>query len=353
MHEIEFIKKNIMAGDVYDIYFYNYIFVPLTYGKTVLPDIDIFIYDNNFEYRTKLKGEIIDIFKLLDSDNVTGALGNYLYKYEISGDTISDDQAVILKQIISGTGNFYGIEMPVPVVESKFVQISLLDDKYEIVPAGRFFEGYREVSYIIKKNRENIYELNPENQNNKNPEKAIVNIPDFTWYEEDSLHPYARFSLHKTEGKRINLNVLFSTASKNKDVNSETIKNNFSYMIFIFTALFLCLMLSALFFFITKNGIFKNIFIIALIFIVILFAIILLRKLCITSNIFGKILDVSPVAVFSIPDETGKIRFYVKKGEQVRIISDKNDFYFIEAVINNNMRGWVKKENILKEDLKK
>jgi hypothetical protein len=59
---------------------------------------------------------------------------------------------VILKQKISGTGNFYGITMPAPSIGNpEIADISLIKDKYDIAPDYKLFKGSRELIYSIRK----------------------------------------------------------------------------------------------------------------------------------------------------------------------------------------------------------
>ena len=352
------VAKKIMTGEIYDVLFHDHIFVPFKSGSITLPDAEIYLsavsagaHSAGGDYLTILKGTPVMISAIPESAENTGALGNYSYKYEISDNKISDLQAVILKQKITGIGNFYGITMPAPSISNPaLADISLIKDRYDVTPEGKLFKGSRELVYSISKKTDgkgmSNKERHPENQEN-----ISVVIPDFSWYSKNSFESLSGSKLERIPGAVLVLkpeeNLSGQSVSDIKPADKEKKINKIALEIF---KIILIISVVPALFFVLKKKIKKTI--IALLITVLLCVIIvffIITKIFAEQPVYGIVIDSQAAAnTYVIPEESGAVKFSVEKGETVRIIGEKDKFYLIETNAKSG-RGWMKKENIILE----
>jgi len=335
------IAKETMTGRVYDVLFHDHIFVPFRAGSLTLPNVEIFISEEDFEYSTILKGVPIAISSLPATEQNISAIGNFSYEYEISGNEISAVQAVILRQKITGTGNFYGITMPVPYICSPEIAfISLIRDRYDVTPDYRFFRGTRELTYLIRKKPGAEWQ-----------ETISVIIPDFLWYPKDSPESLLHSRQERRQGAVFVLNIekeLFTQPAP--DIIQADREEKIKKILFeIFRIILIISIIPSLVFVLKKKN--KK-SIIALLVIVLLSVIIgffIITKILIKEPVYGIVIEDSvSVNVYVLPEEFVNVRFTMESGGLVRIIGEKGEFFLIETTDKAN-RGWIRKENILTE----
>ncbi len=343
------ITKKVMTGEIYDVLFHDHIFVSFKAGNITLPNVEIFLSDGDMGYRAILKGVPIIISSLPKYEKDTGALGSYSYKYEISDNKISDLQAVILKQKITGTGNFYGITMPMPYSSNpEIVNISLIKDKYDVAPDSKLFKGSRELIYSIGKTRTEIGMFGSSKE--EYPKNITVTIPDFTWYTENSFRTLSGMELERSQGAVIFLtieeNLYKSPLSDNQTDKEKKIRE---ILLKIFKIILLISIVPA-FFFLIKKKIKKPIIILIIaITLIVIILFFILTKTFVKEPVYGIIGDSAyPLNIYVIPEESAAVKFTVEKGENVEIIGEKEQFYLIETS-GNGSKGWIKKENIILE----
>jgi len=354
------ISKKVMTGEIYDVLFHDHIFVPFRSGIITLPNVEVYLSEGDYSYRIILKGTPVVISALPESEENTGALGNFSYEYEISDNKISDSQAVILKQRISGTGNFYGITMPAPYINNpEIADIFLIKDTYDVTPTGdypdspdhKLFKGSRELIYSIRKKQnealgyDRIY-----------PKNVSVIIPDFSWYSKkspDSLPAQSRveeLKLEKSPGAVLVLNLeensfaqpVSGTTQADKE---KKVKKN---LLEIFKIILIITIIPSLFF-VLKKKIKKSIIALLIIVLAATIGFLIITKVLIKQPVYGIVNDTSfSASIYVIPEESATIKFSVENGEAVRIIGEKDQFYLIE-IDNKGNRGWAKKENIIVE----
>ena len=359
-NKITIITKKVLTGEIYDLLFHDHIFVPFKSGILTLPDLEIYISEGKSDYRTTLKGIPVKISSLPESEENTGALGKYSYEYEISDSKISDSQAVILKQKISGIGNFYGITMPAPYLGNPAIaDIYFIKDTYDVAPAGNYpdspdhklFKGSREFIYSIRKKSNEI-----SIHNRTYPENVSVIIPDFSWYSKKTSDSFsaesrvAELKLEKSQGTVIILNIEENSFAQpisgiKQEDKEKKIKKS---LLEIFKIILIISIVPALFFALKKR-IKKSIIALFIIVLAVIIGFLIVTKVLIKQPVYGIVSDGAYAAdIYVIPEESATIKFSVKSGETVRIIGEKDQFYLIETD-SKGSRGWSKKENIILE----
>ena len=350
-------KVLIETGEIYDLLFHDHIFVPFRAGNIILPDAEVYFSEGDFNYKATLQGIPVSISAIPEAEVDTGALGDYSYEYEISDNKISNLKAVILKQRITGTGNFYGIKMPAPQIsDPEIADISLVKDVYNVTLAGdpgyKLFKGSRELIYSI---RIKIKEVSFADSEAKN---ISVMVPDFSWFQKNTFDlssPAAGNAMESTPEKSPGtvfilelekIPLVQSTPGTTRADSEQTGKNllekiKIIFIIFIVTSLF----------FVVKKRIKKSIIVLLIIVLSGAIVFFVITKVLIKQPVYGIVNDLSsPVSVYVIPETEGPgaVKFSVENGETVRIIGEKDRFYLIETS-NKLSRGWIKKENIIME----
>ena len=345
------IPKQVIGREIYDVLFHDHIFVPFRPGSATLPDVEIYISEGNFDFRTTIKGIPVAISAPPAIEGNTGAIGNFSYEYEISGNTISDLQAVILKQRITGTGNFLGITMPVPyVMDPEIIDIDLISDIYNIAPAPdnssgrRLFKGSRELTYSISKKKEIPF---------SEVKKVSVIVPDFSWHAPFSGNAGRGGALkqEKSLGAVLVLNlqeISLSAARSVPDAAGDKEKKIKKNLLDIFKIILIISIVSSLFF-VLKKKVKKSIIAFLLITFFCVICFLLITNIIVKQPVYGIVSVGSGYAnIYTIPEESAAVRFTLEYGKAVRIIGEKGQFYLIE-VEDAGSRGWAKKENIILE----
>lgn len=346
-NEKTIITKRVARGEIYDVFFHDHIFVPFRYGSITLPNVEIYISEGTSEHRVTLKGVPVAISTPPKAEKNTGALGNFFYEYEISSNTISAFQAVILTQRITGTGNFFGITMPAPYIsDPEIADITLIRDIFDVVPAGnpvgspgyRFFKGSRELTYSIIKKRDVVY------RDTTYPKNILIMIPDFSWHD-----PLPGLTLRESSGIALALN--FEEDSLAQPVSdlaqADREKKARKILLDIFKIILIISIAPALFF-VLKKKIKKSIIAILIIVVIsVIIGFLVITRVLATQPVYG-IIGSGAINVYVIPEEEASVRFILEDGEAVRIIGEKGQFYLIESV-GKGSRGWAKKENIILE----
>ncbi len=342
------IPKTVMTGEIYDVLFHDHIFVSFGTGNVMLPDVEIFLSRGEAGYRTILKGVPITIHRAPGSGSGTGAIGNYSYKYEISGKTISNAQGILIKQKIWGKGNFYGINVPPPYVDNPLIaEISILKDKSDAVPDGKLFTGYREVTYSLRKKK------GPEMPSSVHggsavppPEFIKLVIPDFTWYEENYTKLPPGMGLKKAPGGVEEIKIPESFSSETPAENGTGKSASGSDIARILTIVLAAALIPAVFLITSKNM--KKSFAAAITLIFLVATLFVIKTVYMKPPLYGIVFsDLPPVPVFSIPEETGTMKFRLEIGDRVRITDESNSYYLIETPESGG--GWINKNNLILE----
>jgi len=342
-NEKQIFAKEVMTGEIYDVSFHDHIFTAIKPGETLLPDVEIFLSKGSAGYRTVLKGIPIFIDKAPGTDSGTGAIGDFIYKYEISDNTISDDKPVVIKLKITGRGNFFGINIPLPFTDNpEFAEITLIKDQSDIAPEGNLFRGYREITCLLKRIK------NPVNKN-MIPEKLILTIPDFTWFEESYFKLPPGMGFKRAPGVKKEIDFLYNIPVTS-DILPESPASLFQGRVAVklMVIIFVLLLVPAVFFISRKTG--KKIFIVSVILSAAAAALFLIYRLVFSPPVYGELKSDSGsnVPVYSIPEIDGNIKTTLEGKTKVSIIDSKDSFYLIKLP-EMEEEGWIDKKNIILE----
>lgn len=340
--------KKVMTGEVYDIVFHDHVFVAFSAGNVVLPDVEISVSKGGASYRTTLKGIPLRIHNAPDSGSGTGAIGSFSLYYDISDKTISDNQPIIIRQKISGRGNFYGIRMPAPAVDKPGIaEITLLKDKYETVPDGKLFSGFRELTYSLRKIKKEETENTAAIAGSPLTEKIRLILPPFSWYEEHHAELPPGAGLMKQPGSTEEIIVLKTSEEGLLSPDERIAKTGRAtlFVKFLLGALLLSLIPAA--FLITRRHKGKAVTAVALVAVVLL-SFFVFRKITEGDALYGVVISEHSFApVYAIPDEKGSVKLEVETGDKVKIIDRKDVFYLIQTTGRES--GWINKNNIVME----
>lgn len=340
--EKEVIPIKVMNGEVYNIIYHDYIFIPLESGSVILPDLEIFVANRYKRYRILLKGVSIRV-NSPNADNSTGAVGRFTYNYEILGETVSDKQAVFVKQQITGKGNFYGIQVPKPYIDnSEIAEITLLSDKFNVKPSGEYFEGDRALLYVIEKKLSEEKNAETETGIEQETEKFLnLIIPDFVWTEKNysSNNSEKKGKLKTKRGIAAKIKILLS--SSKADIVKTVFKDKKDNILKIIIYIPMLLLLPGIFFAAGKK------YKIAVLFAITAVSFTVVAGFPYKEPIYGEISEAggkSPfVPVYIIPEETSSVKFYLPVGSEFKIINQKEGYFLIETP--DQAEGWIKKEN--------
>lgn len=328
--EKEIIPIKVMNGEIYNIVYHDYIFIPLKSGSVMLPDLEIFVSNRAKRYKILLKGVSVYVDKP-NVGNSTGAVGQFVYSYEVLGETISDNQAVFIKQQITGKGNFYGIQVPKPYIDnSEIAEITLLSNKFNVKPSGEYFEGNRELLYVIEKNAEAEEETD-----------FFFNliVPDFVWTEKRGNIQANSEKLKTKLGIATKIKILSS--SPKADIDKTAFKDTKGSILKILVYIPMLLLLPGVFFVVGKK------YKIAVLFAITAVSFTVVASFLYNEPIYGEISDAeekSPfLPVYTIPEETSSVKFYLPVGSEFKIINQKESYFLIETP--DQIEGWIKKEN--------
>jgi len=99
----------------------------------------------------------------------TGAIGNFDFLTEISSDNISADEEIVLRSVVSGTGNLNYLKIPEPEVEGCILVSRTEDNDYTISLKG--YSGSKSI----------VWTFNPSES-----ETSEVKIPEFSFLNKES-----------------------------------------------------------------------------------------------------------------------------------------------------------------------
>jgi hypothetical protein len=336
------LTKNILTGEIYDILYHNHIFVPLSSGNITLPGADVFLSKDEKSYNTFITGNAVQIAEFPSSIKNTGAIGNFSYSYTLSDSTLHPDEILIIKVKLEGTGNFYGLKIPVPYTDRpELVEIVKLKENFSAEPDGNWFTGSMTIRYSMK-----LKDLPDENISGN----IELVVPDVPVMKPGSEHSDIRVSKFYTLNGGTEPVSITSERKKFSYPNLYTEHEKGSQIVLFSIAAAVFILASAVAVFGIKN---RNRYLISsaaiIVFIILVFLFLFIFK---EKEVYGNITPNSHfTGILTVPEENSSIKYNVQGIERefrVLVKGIYEDYYLIE--MPGGGEGWIIKDNIRLED---
>ncbi len=341
-HEKIIITKKILTGEIFDVLFHDYIFIPFSSGTAVLPGAEVFLSKDEKSHNVFISGKTIDISPFPEQIKTTGAVGEFEYSYTISDRNLFLDDIIVVRTRISGTGNFYGITPPLPYADKPgLVKIVKLKDNLSVRPDGRWFTGFRDISYGIRP-------VDLEKEQYLETFKLI--IPDIRAMKEVDKTRRDRHGEYYT--LRGGEEDIFLTANTRIPEISDPVASqgeDSRFFIFLyFAGVSSAAVLMFIMFLYSRRKIY---FILAVVFIILIVSGFFFYRVFREKGVYGVIFTNSqPPEIMTVPEEGSSIKkkslagVGIYDGGRVLVKGLYGDYYLIE--LSDGDEGWIKKENI-------
>ena len=336
------LSKNILTGKIYDILYHNYVFVPLSSGNITLPDADVYLSKDEKSYNTFIPGINVQVEGFPSYIKNTGAIGNFSSSYTLSDSVLHPNEILVIKVKLEGTGNFYGLKIPVPYTDrTDLVEIVKLKEDLSVEPEGNWFTGSMTVRYSMK--------LRDNSEENISDNIELV-IPDMPVMKPGSEHSEIRGSKYYTLAGGTEAIGITSEREIFTYPNLYTEHKNSSQIIlsFLAAAVFILASLAAVFGIINKNRYLIS-FAAIIVFIIFIFLLLFIFK---EKEVYGNITPNSHFSgILTVPEENSSIKYNVQvieRGLRVLVKGYFENYYLIE--MPGGGEGWIIKDNIRLDD---
>ncbi len=334
--------KNMLTGNIYDIFYHNHIFIPVFPGTIQLPGAEVFISKNEKSYNTFLPEQKIVITSVPSKIKNTGAIGNFTSDLTFSDNLLHPDEIIVIKRVIKGTGNFYAMNIPTPYSDMpELVEINTLKENLYAEPDGQWFTGSLTMRYSLKVKKTLKRDLD---------DSVTITVPDMAVMRiNNKAGGSPRYEFYELEGgsESISLTSLKRELSYS-ELYSEKDSNVDIFLISVITSAFL-LAVAAVVISARKKG---KIFTISLIVIITVIIVLILFFVFKENEVYG-IISPNPQmpGIYNVPDENSSIKYSASsiiREIRVPVKGSYEDFYLIE--MSDGGEGWIKKDNIRLEN---